>query len=110
MQLSQNSRIVRWAYLFSSFGPPGHVSLCVLFWRSVLLTPMIVLSLLVLVVGFSFMLYENFLPLTLIVVAGSLITTICIGIWLATQAVSRTAIGHMIKTKKSKICPIIDLT
>lgn len=41
MTLSEDSRIVRWAYLFyMRHGIPERTSLCAIFWRSVLITPL----------------------------------------------------------------------
>jgi membrane protein YdbS with pleckstrin-like domain len=50
MTLSRESRLVRWAY-FSEERIPRQTSLCVLFWRVVLLTPLKLAWLVALAVG-----------------------------------------------------------
>lgn len=40
MTVSRGSLIVRWAYMWESDTVPRQTSLCAMFWRSVLLTPM----------------------------------------------------------------------
>lgn len=47
MELSRDSRIVRWAYLTEKHKIPERTSLCVIFWRSVLGTPIVLLGLFV---------------------------------------------------------------
>ena len=39
MQLAANNRLVRWAYWYDN--RPERTSLCVLFWRSILVTPLV---------------------------------------------------------------------
>lgn len=40
MELSRKSKLARWAYRFDSYRPPYQTTLCALFWRALLLTPL----------------------------------------------------------------------
>lgn len=41
MELSPSSRLVRFAYFFSSYGPPTSTTLCAFFWRAFVFIPLI---------------------------------------------------------------------
>lgn len=44
MQLDRHGKLIRWAYLWEQHGPPSRTSLCAVFWLSVLVTPVKLLT------------------------------------------------------------------
>jgi hypothetical protein len=131
MVVARDSRLVRWAYFLES-RKPYQTSLCALFWRTVLWTPMKVCAM---VGGLGMILFVLFKGLLLafahaavlgkfavvgVIVAG-------IGIWLfkpkrsgedarakrvatrAVDAIENSIIVQGAMAVKSKICPLIEL-
>jgi hypothetical protein len=125
MTLSYNSRIVRWAYFFNSY-VPSQTSLCKLFWKTVLITPLIGLGIggvcgfllwLITYVG----LYKN-TKFTLVSIAfiGALILYVNFANKKVKRAIEDTceSIGIKVqesilwqgmKAVKGKFCPIIQI-
>lgn len=119
MNLKRNSRIVRWAY-FTADNIPYQTSLCPLFWRIVLLTPMkiIVTSACVGAVlrGIGIIGYQaiTHLNITFPVIGAILFISYLVHISrLSVQSYEEprpSLVIEYIKAKKRKICPIVDLT
>lgn len=95
IQLHSTDRLVRWAYLgVDKYNRPNVTSLCEVFWRSVLLTPLKLIGLLACYLGLCYSLglvsYEN--PWILPSVAGILLSIVGVVV----------LISYLIETAKEK--------
>lgn len=122
MKLRTNSKVVKWAYLFSDY-VPHQTSICPLFWRCVLVTPAI-LSALAGVIGVAIYGFV-ILPIKELGWPGSLVVPLIVTIvYLAGKIGDLTrrrrweqlehptepsVVREFIKATKSKICPIVTL-
>lgn len=118
MQINQNSKLLKWAYLGSDYRSWSQVSLCVLFWRMVLITPLKIIGvaamcgivLCTILFTLYFMIHAAFTHLTItgLVLGG---TTALVLLILGTRKVAGggTLVGEFVAAKKRKICPLIKI-
>lgn len=117
MQLRRDSRVVRWAYLWES-SVPYRTSLCAIFWRTVLWTPLKMIAPLGIL---SFCLRMAWLyPLDWAIGTGVFIGIVlavgCIA-WVQYRFEHRdvwadkkpSVLRDGFRAVKSKVCPIVDL-
>jgi ABC-type sugar transport system permease subunit len=112
MKLNRNSRAFKWAYLWENPYYVHHTSLCNLFWRTVLITPLklafpLVIAACLVVVAWS----EPLNTLIVLAIVISLPTT-CI-LWDGVRRRYNNKEPGIIvggfKAVKSKICPIVSI-
>lgn len=106
MQISRRSLLIRWAYwLDKKIGdpPPFTVTLCTLFWRTVLLTPLVLL----LIGVFS----PVWVPLWVTV------RFVCVPLLRAVPdrayrriEVAGGAVGDVLLAAKDRLCPLVQIT
>lgn len=126
MVVSRQSRLVRWAYFLDS-RTPEHTSLCALFWRTVLITPLKICMIIGGAISITFLLamlgYEGFLNAALVgKVAVVTLPVVGICYWLfkprghldapakrAIEAITESVVVQGAIAVKSKICPLIEL-
>lgn len=110
MKLSRDSRLVRYAYLTSEWGPPNRTNLCRLFWRTVFQTLLLLLPI-SLVVGYVVLWFTNrtdaiVLTLLAVLVGGS----VAVG-----EVVNRrypnppSVIKEALWAVKHRVCPLIEI-
>lgn len=134
MQLKRDSRIVRWAYFGEQSKVPARTSFCVIFWRTVFLTPVrclmpiyFVAAVLYLIwrfiLGFSLALLLKVLLFALAVVVGVLVVfglvllvQWCVGaadrrLRLRDRAarIQDSQVWQGLSDMKRGICPIVDI-
>lgn len=117
MELPRESWIVRWAYLGSQY-VPERTSLCALFWRVVLVTPLLISAFITLCGALAFMVYRHPQPAAAVVGVAAM-TAICL---LGGAALHDWREGKKDKPErpsvirdgyraiKRKVCPIVTLT
>jgi hypothetical protein len=122
MTLRSDSKLVRWAYFFSSY-PPKHTTLCAFFWRAFVSIPLawlgmgLLVTFILYVVGYG-MFYQA--PLASLIVTLSIIWGVIVpGNYQKTlNATLKRALDRAdemvfmqgVKAFKSKFCPIIEIT
>ena len=135
MTVSSKSKLVRWAYLFEERHPrydpktrsdiysniPSRVSLCGLFWRSVLLTPVLLLIVLAVggfVVGAIGIIFYRvpMIPVGIaFIAAGGYVLHLLLTkgvmdrIEVFAQPTRSSLLWQGLKAIKSKFCPIIEI-
>lgn len=126
MNLKRDSRIVRWAYLTDDCSPPRLTSLCALFWRCVLWTPVrltIALTVVGGLVGGILLVAWKIWPVTVALAVIGLSVWALIRFDLddvrtdaldrrldaATARVSRSVIWQGAKAVKSRVCPLVTI-
>lgn len=124
-ELRRNALIIRWAYLWAG-GAPYRTSLCRLFWRTVLITPLKLLGCAACVAIIGAAIYVHPWRVACLLVGLALLVAICASIsWLEghpkVQAWSRrredrrhqskspSVLIHGFRAVKAKMCPIVDL-
>jgi amino acid permease len=115
MRLDRDALIVRWAYLFEKRSRWGwQTSLCALFWRAVLLTPLKLLLPLTAVAFLGWAVYANLVETLKVVgiMAFIFITTAAIvGAIevLKSDTVRESVVWQGAKAVKGKFCPIVQI-
>lgn len=124
MELKRNSRLVKWAYKFSDFGPPDSTTLCRFFWRAFVFMPLVWLFIVgsvgLVVGGIGVLIWQNLL--TTVKVAGFLLSLVAVVGFVAyhvyytewtevtLNSINRSTFVQGVKAVKSKFCPIIYIT
>ena len=115
MELRRNSWIVRWAYLFEYRRVwVRQTSICALFWRTVLLTPLKIAVPSSVLVMLAFVAYThpwNFLKALLLIGVIGLTTAAIVGIVEAADSgsIQRSLVGRGITAIKDRYCPIVSI-
>lgn len=124
MQLKARSLVVRWAYLWSMDGIPDQTSLCALFWRTVLVTPLkLLVPVIVLSMVAAFIWLKPLAAVASVVGMAAIAGFGALMGYLADRHHDRRALRQMSDkgTKpsvlidgfyavKGKVCPIVELT
>lgn len=123
MNLSRDSKLVRFSYIFYHLGVPEQTSLCAFFWRTFVWNPIIICGALFMVGMFiSLVGHAVWLIATLLGAAHSIALLVFLGgvALLVVLTVKRrpkfktpvvaTVFWQGLKATKSKFCPIIKLT
>jgi hypothetical protein len=115
MKLAQSSKWIKWAYLVDrSKVPYGEVSLCVLFWRIVLITPVKLLCGTALILAGLWAI--GMIAVATVthwigwVIMGALAVLIAGSYLYESRNVAHSPVAEYIKARKRGICPIIDIT
>jgi len=118
MRISRQSKFVKWCYL-TGFIPSGNISICILFWRGFLISPLVVLYCLAcvaaaisLVGGIVYLMAINAIGLWIL---GASPLFILLALWIKhfqkdtpKENVAVTVFVERIKAVKKKVCPIVE--
>ncbi len=121
MRISRQSMFVQWCWLTTEGGPPCRTSICVLFWRGFVLSPLLVIGL----VGFSgFMVYQLVMVPVALWFLGGAVAAIFFSIgaivlkrrrWSVLPAEHRqrsvvlTVLVERARAVKQRVCPVVEL-
>lgn len=120
MRLSRHSKFVRWCWLISDVGVPyRNSSICELFWRGFVFTPLKFAFLLMLLAGACTLLFLALSNGMGRWVIGGFVSVVMFPIWAImlkrralgtpdTSVVFAVAKGRIVAVK-SKVCPIVEL-
>lgn len=124
MKLKKSDRIVRWAYLLEDTGPPSRASLCTIFWRAILITPLKLAALVAIASLLSYAAYAAYRlarfggllvwrhPLGLVSIALMILAGYCaagyIDRWPCRRRPSALVAGA--KAVKDKVCPLVEIS
>jgi hypothetical protein len=118
MELKRDSWLVKWAYLGEHVNvwSDTHTSLCALFWRSVLFTPLKLSVPLMLVGVLAVMTYQE--PMQALVFFGGVagvLTVVCAVAYVSSYVQDSgtsdqpPVVVQMLKSVKGKVCPMVTI-
>ena len=132
MKLSRQSRLVRFAYFFSDFGPPNCTTLCAFFWRAFVLTPLVWFGV-IFVLGVLIFHFAKFYYISVPVTVTAVAMFFAVARWVdgskrkrrereyarergeqvpptVRERIADSVFWQGLKTVKGKVCPLIELT